>query len=420
MDTGFEKSCTFANKRFKTMRTLFSLLLFLLISINGFAQFFNQYNSASRTAIIEYTKDKSGFYQKRSNINVDNVTNIISIYAFDKKKNKLYVATSYGNYVITLIESEAKIAKKNKSIPKLKETEIEALVMSVNNSLETKFAQLNIERELFVADSIEYDREQARYAALEKARLDSIENARNQSKINDYKSAHNWHWIPITPDNNTYKYTNSIDLKCDLCEEVIHSYSQDSIFACAIHNDTIYSLSVKTGYLDNQYYHIHRYSIPNILKSSTKFQEHINIYSDSLTNDTLYKHDIVDLYNSHSFIEYTNEVKKQAPYGFFVDWGWDDDYSSISFHFDYMNLNKRTIKYIDVYWKVSNGVGDVRKTGHFKGTGPLQEYESANWNWDYSSYYVAGDATEMEITKVIITYMNGQQQVLTGKQIKFN
>lgn len=85
-----------------------------------------------------------------------------------------------------------------------------------------------------------------------------------------------------------------------------------------------------------------------------------------------------------------------------------------------MNLNKRTIKYIDVYWKVSNGVGDVRKTGHFKGTGPLQEYESANWNWDYSSYYVAGDATEMEITKVIITYMNGQQLVLTGKQIKFN
>ncbi len=89
MDTGFEKSCTFANKRFKTMRTLFSLLLFLLISINGFAQFFNQYNSASRTAIIEYTKDKSGFYQKRSNINVDNVTNIISIYAFDKKKKQI-------------------------------------------------------------------------------------------------------------------------------------------------------------------------------------------------------------------------------------------------------------------------------------------------------------------------------------------
>lgn len=101
------------------------------------------------------------------------------------------------------------------------------------------------------------------------------------------------------------------------------------------------------------------------------------------------------------------------------DWGWDDEFS-VSFHFDYVNINPKTIKYIDVYWKITNDVGDVRKTGHFKGTGPLKQYMSANWSWDSSSYYVAGDASNMEITKVILTYMNGTQKVLGKSQVHVN
>jgi hypothetical protein len=30
----------------------------------------------------------------------------------------------------------------------------------------------------------------------------------------------------------------------------------------------------------------------------------------------------------------------------------------------------------------------------------LEEWESASWNWDHSSYYVAGDASKMNISKV--------------------
>lgn len=82
-----------------------------------------------------------------------------------------------------------------------------------------------------------------------------------------------------------------------------------------------------------------------------------------------------------------------------------------------MNTSTQTIKYIDVYFRVTNDVGDVRKTGHFQGTGPLGEFESATWQWDTSSYYVAGDASKMSITKVILTYMNGAKKVLTGNLI---
>ena len=84
-----------------------------------------------------------------------------------------------------------------------------------------------------------------------------------------------------------------------------------------------------------------------------------------------------------------------------------------------MNTNRNTINYIDVYFKVTNDVGDLRKTGHFQGTGPLREFESASWEWETSYYYVSGDASNMNITKVILTYMNGTKKVLTGKLLVF-
>lgn len=40
-----------------------------------------------------------------------------------------------------------------------------------------------------------------------------------------------------------------------------------------------------------------------------------------------------------------------------------------------MNTNRNTIKYIDVYFKVTNDVGDLRKTGHFRAQ---DHFESLN------------------------------------------
>ncbi len=402
------------------MRFIFVLPLVFFFNIVCYAESYTQYNSASRTAIVLYTPDAQGFYHKQTNVSVNVVDNIEAQYAFDKKNKNLYVATPYGNFVVTLTDSKAKLVKKDKSIPQVKEKDINTLVLSVNNSLDEKFARLNLERERFLADSIEDAKEQARLAAIEKARIDSINLAKHEVEITKYKSNHNWRWLPITLDkDNTSKYSNSIDLKCDLCEESVYSYNTDSIFTVAIHNDTIYSMTYKEGYIDNGYYHIHRYKVPTALKSSSKYLKHLEVYRDSLMTDK-FDNELIEIYNYEEFSKYVDRVKSDAPYGFFDGWGWDNEYSSISFYFTFTNLNKRTIKYIDVYWKVTNGVGDVRKTGHFKGTGPLEQYDSAKWNWDYSGYYVAGDASEMEITKVIITYMNGQQQILTKKMIKFN
>lgn len=393
------------------MRTFLSVFLFLLISQNGIAQSFNQFNSVSRIALVEYSKDKNGFYQKNTNYNVDEVDNIISMYAFDKKHNNLYVATSYGNYVITLIDSEAKNAIKLKSLPKLKESEIEALVLSVNNSLDNKIARLNLEREQFITDSIESEKE--------KARLDSIKAIDEQEQLNKYRSQHNYHWLPI---KSTYSsnYSNSFSLKCGLCDKSLSSHTTDSIFVMNIYNDTIYSIERKEGNLGLYYNEVHAYKIPYELAKSSKYLYHLQAFSDSLIRkDKNLSNEIARAINYKNLNEHIKELTAKAPNGFVIDWGWDSEYSMVTFSFKYMNLNKKTIKYLDVYWIISNDVGDVRLTGHFKGTGPVDQYQSASWIWDSSSYFVAGDATTMNITKIIITYMNGQQQTISQNKIVY-
>ncbi len=69
---------------------------------------------------------------------------------------------------------------------------------------------------------------------------------------------------------------------------------------------------------------------------------------------------------------------------------------------------------------VTNYVNDVRGSGHFKGTGPVGYMHGGSWDWDSSYYFVSGDATNMSISKVIITYMNGKQKVLTKNMLRFN
>lgn len=72
------------------------------------------------------------------------------------------------------------------------------------------------------------------------------------------------------------------------------------------------------------------------------------------------------------------------------------------------------------FQSVRNDVGDIRGRGSFSGTGPVESMNSASWEWNHSSYYVAGDASKMSITKVVITYMNGTTKTLTGNNIIIN
>ena len=382
------------------------ILLFLILTVGwvkAFGQPFDSSNSFSRIALVYYTQDGQGFFRKKENVNLDKVSDIKSIYGYNKKSHELYCIINQANCVVILNEAYSKIYKKSKAIPQLKESEVDEIIRLKNKELEDYYLSLNSARQKHIDDSIA----KAKADSIKKAKADSIAHLKNLKQTEDYKRNHRWCWVP----------TGSNYIFCDECEKSITT--NDSTLCYAIKNDSIYWVEVKRETFDIPYRLLHCAKIPDKLKKETKFQYHYNIYKDSLEEripdiDKNY----VSIKNYVNYSEYLDIIKKLAPHGYFVDWSWDNEYS-ISFSFRYCNTNKKTIKYIEVYWACTNDVGDVRKTGRFQGTGPLAEWESASWNWDHSSYYVSGDASKMHFTKVVITYMDGTKITIPKNKIMY-
>ena len=383
------------------MKKIIVLLVALLVSISSYAQFSSD-NSIIRKAIVAYELDRDGYYRRVSDKMLDRVVDIEINYAYDKKAQNMYILTKKGNCVVTLNKDYAKIIKKNTTIPQLKNEELDAAIQKYTKQLDDKYAALNEARAKHIQDSIA----KAKADSIEAERQKATRLAKLKKQHYDYVNSHGWHWVPI----------GNISLYCTECEK---SFSDDSLLTIGVKNDSIYYFTRIEGSLGLSYLECHKSQLASELKEYSPFRNHYEIYKDSLTRDSV-DYDLIRDGLSYNYInDYIRALKKKAPYGFFKSWGWNDEYSCLSFNFNYMNTNAKTIKYIDVYFRVTNGVCDVRKTGHFQGTGPLAEFESASWEWDTSGYYVAGDASEMNITKVILTFINGTKKVLTGNLLVF-
>lgn len=386
---------------------LLLLLIGLVVSTATKAQIwtFDSSNSKMRIARVQYTCDSQGFWHKKDNILLDKVSGIKSIYAYNKKTQELFVKTDNANCIITLLDDGwAKFYKKNESVPKLKDEELEAAIEKANKELEEEYSLLNKKRQ----NEIDEARRKAYNDSVLQARDDSMRLVRQKERADNYRKTHSWNWVPI---DNTY-------LSCAICED---KANYDSTYVMAIRNDSIFWISLYKGYLGTKFLQAHAAKIPGVLKTNEKFKYHCEIFKDSLLHANP-NFDMIEAVNfSLERINNNREViRKTVPNGFFLRWGWDHEYSNISFDFSFMNTNKKTIKYITVYWKITNDVGDVRKTGYFKGTGPVEQWQAGTWEWDYSSYYVAGDASTMNITKVVIKYMDGTSATIPKNKLYFD
>ena len=385
------------------MKRLLSIICMMIACLAIHAQFSSQ-NSFMRKEIVSYTKNGKGFYVKNTNKMTEVVVGVVENYAYDKKTQNLYVVTEYSNVVVTLTKDYAKVIKKNKDIPQLSGEELDKVIESHNEQLSEKFSALNREREQQITDSIN----KARQDSIEEVnRRNAIIEAKNKAR-EDYISNHKCHAVPL----------GDISMNCDICDEYINS--KDIFYTLGIHNDSIYYATVKKGKLDLSYVEVHESKLPSSLCNDKDFMYHYEVFRDSLSEDSTDYADMVRYFNYKYYFDYLARLKKVAPFGFVDEWGWDDEYSMVTFNIRYTNTNSKTIKYLTVYFKITNDVGDIRKTGYFQGTGPLKEGESASWDWDSSSYFAAGDASKMSITKIVLTYMNGTKQVVAGKNLRFN
>lgn len=394
-------------------KKIFSLLYVLLTALTVSAQY-TEANSFMRKAIVEYTMNNEGFYEKKEGRMPQRVDNVIKNYAYDVKGQNLYVKTINGNYVVTLTKEYAKIVKRNNDIPHLKGADIDEAVSRVNSELSLMFSSYNDKRQQHLTDSIAKVEAEARA----KAKADSIARVKAEqerrrieeehiAKVNNYRAAHNWKYFPI----------GRTRLECTLCDHQV-SYA-DSVLSLGVLNDTLYTISLESLPLDVRYMAIHKMPIPQSLKNDETFKLHLECFKDSLDAFGVNLEEDVELLNYSFHQEAVEKLKKEAPFGFFEDWEWNDEYSMLTFNFTYRNLASKTIKYIEVFFVVTNDVGDVRERGSFKGTGPVEQFHAGTWNWDSSHYFVSGDVTNMQLTKVIITYMDGSQKVLQKNMIKY-
>lgn len=373
----------------------------LLLATNAAkGQTFDASNSIARVALVLYVPDDNGFYKKQENVSLPEVSVSVKNYGYNRKSQELYLVTEHANCVVTVNSDMAKILKNSKIIPQLKEKELTELSLRYSQELEEKIDKLNATRAQQIEDSIA------------KAKADSIENVNRQAKVakllEEYRNSHRWVWAPI----------GKTEVGCSLCSHKVKN--EDSLYIRGIINDTLYYADLEEGYLGLTYLQYHMIPIPKKLKENADFSFHITAFADSIeSNSNLYK-DLVEYINDKSFAKYVDELKKEAPYGFIKSWSWDEKYSMVTMYLKYTNTNKKTIKYIDVHFKVTNDVGDVRKTGVFKGTGPVEEWESCSWDWDSSSYYVSKDASKMSITQITLTYMDGTKITLPKNKLHFN
>ncbi len=386
------------------MRKILFVFVFLLLRLTIYAQNYNASNTLSRVALVYYFMDDNGFFQKKENVNLQEVFSVISTYGYDKKSHELYLETNNANCIVTVNDDLHKLLKKSKSIPQLKPDELTAKANAINQEMAEKYERLNKSRQKHIADSIE----RVKQDSIRMVREDSIRKVAEIERETTYRNNHRWFSVP-SKEHKIY---------CEFCEKSIET--SDSLFCYAIKKDTLYWSGHEEGKLNILIRHIHAGKIPDAMLKDKDFIYHRKVYNDSLTSKVTINMGLAADVNRDYYIDYLTELKREAPNGLFLDWGWSKEYSSISFNFKYMNTNKNTIKYIEVFFAVTNDVGDVRKTGSFRGTGPLEEWESATWDWDHSSYYVAGDASKMSISKVLITYMNGTKVTIPKNKLLFN
>lgn len=358
----------------------------------------------SHFAIVEYGFTSMGISRERKMVDIYERVEVSPemIYAYCPKTSELLYSTPIGNYSATATSGLAKLLKKDKRIAQLKPDEMNRPKQIASENLQRTYREADAMRQKAIDDSLQAE---AAYREQERIRQ---ERRDHEAKVEEYRAANAQRWCIIASPGSEY---------CYACHE---THSPDSILLLAIMPDYwVYQALLEPS--------------AELLHTMKPLKENdhelfFEAFADSLKN--LEQHsreigvwDIDNLSNHNSLIyqklveELNREIRQKCPWGYISDWDWDENYGNVSFSATFNNTSAQTIKYIEFHFVITNDVNDRRCSGVFKGTGPVGEWETGSWEWDSSRYWVGGDATRMQITKVVLTYMNGKQKILTGKQL---
>lgn len=414
----------------------FKHLLLIIATLACFASFafMPQQDIEYIRAHSMYVPDKRGIYHEVNDTMLDKVpmkTNLVEEIAYNKKTKQLYIATDLAVCEIGLTKTGDKAAKKKKTLIKTKKSEeIMPLLKRYEDNLSYNYSRANQQREIAIEDSI--------YKAVQDSlRLERLKREKqiadslaHEKLLDEYRRKHG----PMDYQCKSY-------VQCALCDE----HLKDNCYIVSLTQDTLIFAERFEPYpsFADPYIKLHATPLATVIKEENNYHNpingdkknseengsqlalHIEAYKDSLINHLKIESfsgvkDFVEFVNSQGAYESMERAIKKAPYGFVDSWSWGSPYDVVEFNVSYINTNKKTIKYIQFFFTIKNDVGDVRGSGSFKGTGPVEYLDGGTWEWDYSHYFVAGDASTMYINKIIITYMDGTKRTLSKNQIIYN
>lgn len=377
----------------------------------GSGEVYDAKNSVARRVIVHYSPDAQGIYHKSTQKTVESVDSIVEIYAYNKRIGAIYVLTEIGNYEVELKGAQERIMRRDRAIPHLTGITLDNAIAARNIQLVELIDQRNIyykerakatleARQKFVADSLS-----TVYDSLEKKRWEDAQQAYAAQKRKQYIENHPWNLVPTKGHRLI-----CMDSGCD-------SESKTSMLRTyGISSDTLFYSTTEQLPLDFQYEKVHKVLLPKTLQEDPDYRYHWEIFNDSLRAHP-FSSEAQVIQNTAEYLSALNRLKQFAPYGFVRDWSWHND-ASVSFHFSYTNLNDNPIRDIEIHWTLSTDAGEARTSGVFKGSGMLKSGSSHTWDWDTSTYKAPADATNMVLTKLVITFADGKQQVIPKSAIR--
>ncbi len=380
------------------MKKLQLLFVLMLLPMVAFAQLVPNLTDNEWTVLFQWVMKDDGYYHLEEGGQLSEDINSIKVITHNKKKNEMYAADEKGCYHVKLHPNWSAYVKNEYKYEKLNEEEVQAEIERIKRDFEIKIADEN--------NRIKLKREAAKQAAIKK---EKEKEAARQQELAEYKKKHPNYWdLPI----------NGFSNKCLLCDR----YNTGNVVK--ISGDTVFTCSVETGLFGFKKQELHALVLTD--KDKSLLATHMQVYGDSL------KKSKIDLlaatgFNYQESLKYLEHIKKKAPFGFIERWGWElNSADGIEPSFSFFNTSKKTIKYLDFYFSIYNAVGDRcylkydrSYIGKVRGVGPVESYESGSWNWDRATHYTSGDATEMRIIKLVITYMDGTQKTIPKNMIVF-
>lgn len=369
-----------------------------------------------------YELNKDGLYQyKECDDNVVTSNDYFKLsdgnerfFGYDKKYNRYYFYTNniIGYYSPTKLVDTKDFKKKiiDNKVPIFSLEDVPQIKSIARNILDKVYKEKN--------DSINEVRRIAKEKQREKEIKDSLEAIKRKAeKLEEYRKNHSWHDLILD---------YAVKMNCKFCDL---EHLDRTFYVLSLSSDTIYYLQDNPNIkmLGKSLSGIHYAEINDVLKQSKKFKEYLEIWHDSLALHNEFTNDEAKTINLYTYVKFKSDIQKEAPYGFIGNWGWNlNSADGVEPYFSFFNTSEKTIKYVDFYFSLYNAVGDrcylrydKSYTGHVRGVGPVEPGSFGSWEWDRATHYTSADASEMKITKVVITFMDKTVRTLTGNAIKY-